>query len=129
MKLLDNTFGIHAQALQVKSRRLEVLAKNIANADTPNFKAKDIDFKAVLSIEQQQETLMRSTQQSHFDRGDPLLASGEMFRVPFSTSFDGNTVEIGLEQAQYGKAAADFQASLSFIENRVSGLRKALRGD
>lgn len=129
MNLLGTAFGIHEQALQVKSERMELLAKNIANADTPHFKAKDIDFKAVLSIAKQQETMMSSTQQAHFDRGDPLLAKGELFRVPFSTSFDGNTVEIGVEQAHYGKAAADFQASLSFIENRVSSLRKALKGE
>jgi len=129
MKLLDNTFGIHAQSLQVKSRRLELLAKNIANAHTPNFKAKDVDFKAVLSATRAQDSQIASTQAGHFTQADPLTPDGEKFRVPFSTSFDGNTVEIGVEQAQYGKAASDYQATLSFLENRIGGLRKALRGD
>lgn len=129
MKLLDNAFGIHEQALQVRSRRMEVLAKNIANADTPNFKAKDVDFKSVLSATSAQDSQVFATQDAHFSRPDPLTPDGEMFRVPFSTAFDGNTVEIGLEQAQYGKAASDYQATLSFLENRVSSLRKALRGD
>jgi flagellar basal-body rod protein FlgB len=129
MNLLDNAFGIHEQALQVRSRRVELLAKNIANADTPNFKAKDIDFKTVLSATRDQALDMQTTQLGHYSKGDPLNPAGELFRVPFNTSFDGNTVEIGLEQSQYGKAAADFQATLSFLENRVSGLRKALRGD
>ena len=54
---------------------------------------------------------------------------GMRFRVPFNSSFDGNTVELNVEQAQYGKAAADFQTTLSFLESRISGIRKALRGD
>ena len=129
MKLLDNAFGIHEQALAVRSRRVELLSKNIANADTPNFKAKDIDFKSVLSTTRDQALNMRSTRAGHFSQGDPIRPDGEMFRIPFNTSFDGNTVEIGMEQAQYGKAAADFQATLSFLENRVSSLRKAMRGE
>lgn len=129
MKLLDNAFGIHEQALTVRSRRVELLSKNIANADTPNFKAKDIDFKSVLSITRDQALNMQATQAGHFSQGDPIRPDGEMFRIPFNTSFDGNTVEIGMEQAQYGKAAADFQATLSFLENRVSSLRKAMRGE
>ena len=52
-----------------------------------------------------------------------------MYRIPFDTSFDGNTVEMNVEQAQYGKAAADYQATLNFLENRISGIRKALRGE
>lgn len=129
MNLLENAFGIHEQALAVRSRRVELLSKNIANADTPNFKAKDIDFKSVLSATRDQALDMQATKVGHFLKGDPIRPDGEMFRIPFNTSFDGNTVEIGMEQAQYGKAAADFQATLSFLESRVSSLRKAMRGE
>jgi flagellar basal-body rod protein FlgB len=52
-----------------------------------------------------------------------------MFRNPFNVAFDGNTVELNVEQAQYGKAAADYQATLNFLENRISGMRKALKGE
>lgn len=129
MKLLDNALGIHEQALQVRSRRLEVLAQNIANADTPNYKARDIDFRAVLSDVGRQENALVSTQSRHFDMAQGIDADGMRFRTPFNTSFDGNTVEISVEQAQYGKAAADYQATLNFLENRISGIRKALKGD
>ncbi|WP_396434023.1 flagellar basal body rod protein FlgB [Limnohabitans sp.] len=129
MNLLNQALGVHEQALQVKSRRLEVLAQNIANADTPHYKARDIDFKAVMSETQQQSTAMHTTSSGHFAMGQGLDADGMRFRTPFNTSFDGNTVEMSVEQAQYGKAAADYQATLSFLENRVSGVRKALRGD
>ena len=52
-----------------------------------------------------------------------------MYRNPFNASFDGNTVELNVEHAQYGKAAADYQATLNFLENRISGMRKALKGE
>ena len=129
MKLLDNALGIHEHALQVRSRRLEVLSQNIANADTPNYKARDIDFRAVLSDVGRQENALVSTQNRHFDMAQGSDADGMRFRTPFNTSFDGNTVEISVEQAQYGKAAADYQATLNFLENRISGIRKALKGE
>lgn len=128
MNLLNNALGVHEKALNVKSRRLEVLSQNIANADTPFYKARDIDFKAVMSATEQ-ENAMNATAQGHFSAGQGLDVDGMRFRTPFNTSFDGNTVEMSVEQAQYGKAAADYQATLNFLENRVSGLRKALRGD
>ena len=129
MNLLNQALGVHEQALQVKSRRLEVLAQNIANADTPNYKARDIDFKAVMSAAQQPEIGMSATNVGHFGSAEGLGEEGMRFRTPFNTAFDGNTVEMSVEQAQYGKAAADYQATLSFLENRVSSVRKALRGD
>ena len=129
MDMLNRIFGVHEPALQARARRLEVLAQNIANADTPNYKARDIDFKAALSQASSSDTAMRTTQTTHFNVGQELPPDDMRFRVPFNTSFDGNTVEMSVEQAQYGKAAADYQATLNFLENRVSGLRKALRGD
>ena len=129
MNLLNQTLGIHGQALQVKGRRLEVLAQNIANADTPSYKARDVDFKAVLNGTQTQDLSITATRGQHFSSGEPPAESGLLYRTPFNTSFDGNTVEMSVEQAQYGKAAADYQATLQFLENRISGLRKALRGD
>ena len=129
MNLLNQALGVHEQALQLKSQRLEVLAQNIANADTPHYKARDIDFKAVMSETQQQNSVMKATTHGHFSVGQGIDADGMRFRTPFNTSFDGNTVEMSVEQAQYGKAAADYQATLNFLENRVSGIRKALRGD
>jgi flagellar basal-body rod protein FlgB len=73
---------------------------------------------------------MAATNQTHFDYGDDKLDDdGMRYRVPFNASADGNTVEITVEQAKYGKAAADYQATLTFLENRVNSIRKALRGD
>ena len=127
MNMIDQAFGVHEQALGMRSQRMEVLARNIANADTPHFKAQDIDFRKVLKSTQ--EAAMQTTHGSHLptDQTDPQ--NGLMYRVPFNVAFDGNTVELAVEQAKYGQSAADYQATLSILENRISGIRKALRGD
>jgi flagellar basal-body rod protein FlgB len=127
MNFFDSALGSHPQALDLRSKRLEVLARNIANADTPNFKAQDLDFRSVLK-ETQSEPMV-ATHSKHYKQAEPESAGGLMYRIPFNIAFDGNTVELNVEQAQYGKSAADYQATLNFLEQRVSGIRKALRGE
>jgi flagellar basal-body rod protein FlgB len=127
MNLIDNALGVHAQALGLRSKRMEVLARNIANADTPHFKAKDIDFRSVLK--QSREDALNSTHNLHMKIAMEEDSGGEKYRVPFNASFDGNTVEMNVEQAKFGQVAADYQTTLNILENRVSGIRRALRGD
>jgi flagellar basal-body rod protein FlgB len=127
MNFIDKALDIHARALDVRSRRMELLARNIANADTPHFKAQDVDFRAVLGNVRQDPLV--ATQKGHFEQADPESPDGVKYRVPFNVSFDGNTVELNIEQAQYGKAASDYQATLQFLEQRVSSMRKALKGE
>lgn len=127
MNLIDRALGIHPQALESRSRRMEVLARNIANADTPHYKAQDVNFRTALADAKQ--SAMAATQPGHHTQGEHANREGLMFRIPFNTSFDGNTVELNVEQAQYGKAAADYQATLNFLEQRISGMRKALKGE
>jgi flagellar basal-body rod protein FlgB len=127
MNLIDNALGVHAQALGLRSKRMEVLARNIANADTPHFKAKDIDFRSVLK--QSREDALNSTHNMHMKIAMEEDSGGEKYRMPFNASFDGNTVEMNVEQAKFGQVAADYQTTLNILENRVSGIRRALRGD
>lgn len=127
MTLINNALDVHARALDVRSRRLEMLAQNIANGDTPNYKARDIDFREALA-KAQTGTLTRTHAQHHAEVDD-TPPDGVKYRNPFNASFDGNTVELNVEHAHYGKAAADYQASLNFLEQRVSSLRKAMRGE
>lgn len=112
MNFLDNELALHERALRLRSQRLELLSANIANADTPHFKARDIDFRAAMA-----------------QAGEGLQPAPVKYRVPFNTAFDGNTVELSVEQAAFGRAAAEFQATLGFLESRFSGLRKALKGE
>jgi len=127
MKLLENAFGIHEQALNVKSRRMEMIAGNIANADTPHFKARDLDFKKILAAEN--PAPMAATDTRHFAAGELENPGGVVYRVPYNAAVDGNTVEINVEQAKYGEAAGDYQATLRFLESRVGSIRKALKGE
>ena len=127
MNMIDKALGVHAQALGLRSQRMEVLARNIANADTPHFKAKDVDFRSVLK--QTREDALNSTHNMHMKIAMEEDSSGEKYRMPFNASFDGNTVEMNVEQAKYGQVAADYQTTLNILENRVSGIRRALRGD
>ena len=130
MKLFENPFGIHEQAVSVRNKRMELIAANIANADTPHFKARDLDFKKILAAFD--PAPMAATNVRHFATGETEKCNqqlGLVYRVPYNSSVDGNTVEIAVEQAQYGQAAADYQATLQFLENRISGIRKSLRGE
>ncbi|HAZ78330.1 MAG TPA: flagellar basal body rod protein FlgB [Porticoccaceae bacterium] len=127
MKLFDSTLGLHGQALSLRSERMEVLSRNIANADTPNFKAQDLDFRSALKGVQQGNEI-KTTHAGHvssFEGASPNL----FYTKPLNASSDGNTVEISVEQAKYGRAAAEYQATLRFLEGDISAIRKVLRGD
>ncbi|MEL0138699.1 MAG: flagellar basal body rod protein FlgB [Halieaceae bacterium] len=127
--MLDKLFGVHADALTLKARRMEVLSGNIANADTPGYKAKDVDFRSVLGWQLGIGTL-RATHGNHYrGPGDSKENAGEVFTIPYNPSVDGNTVEIGLEQAKYGKAAVEYQATLDFLQGRVTAYKRALKGE
>lgn len=127
MKIAE-ALDIHEQAIRTRSARLELLSTNIANADTPHFKARDIDFRAVMN--KVQVDSLNVADRAHFDVAQSgAEKSGIQYRIPYNTSQDGNTVEMPVEQAQYGKAAVDFRASLMFLENRVAGIKRALRGE
>ncbi|MDG9671994.1 flagellar basal body rod protein FlgB [Hahella sp. CR1] len=126
----DKALGIHEQALNVRARRAEVLANNIANADTPGFRARDIDFKAVLrqakSIEDSLEVV--TTDDAHMAIKTP--AEGALlYRQPLQPSIDGNTVDTQTEIVQYSKNALDFQASFEFLNSRLKGIVSAIKGE
>ncbi|MDD5578841.1 MAG: flagellar basal body rod protein FlgB [Methylobacter sp.] len=124
----NNALGIHPQALALRERRSEVLAANLANADTPNYKARDLDFKSVLKHNMPSDQTMASTQTGHFAPRQQLLGAQLMYRNPSQVSLDGNTVESHVEQAKYAENAVQYQASLQFVSNKFSGLMMALRG-
>jgi flagellar basal-body rod protein FlgB len=125
----NNALGIHPQALTLREKRSEVLASNLANADTPGYKARDLDFQAVLKQSMPAENTLERTQQGHFSPNDRLLGATMLYRNPQQASIDGNTVESHIEQAKYAENAVQYQASLNFINGRFSGLMSAIRGE
>ncbi len=126
----ENAFGIHEQALKARTQRAEIIANNLANADTPHFKARDIDFKQMLQ-QQEQQISLSTTRSGHISVGvgDTDAAANELYRVPTQASLDGNTVETEQEMARFAKNNMDFQASFTFMNSKVRGLMNALRGE
>jgi flagellar basal-body rod protein FlgB len=125
----NNALGIHPQTLALREKRGEILAANLANVDTPDYKARDLDFKAVLSQTMGPEARLQRTNQGHISSSQTLLGADLLYRNPQQASLDGNTVEAHIEQAKYAENAVQYQASLRFINNKFSGLMSAIRGE
>ena len=120
--------GFHASALQLRSRRNEMLASNIANAATPNFKARDLDFDTELKRINKIGNI-QTTDKSHFASIQKRIGKDSVFRLPIHPSLDGNTVEMAVEQMQFSENVMRYQTTLSFLNNKISGLRSAIKGE
>ena len=131
----SKALGIHEQALSFRAQRAEVLANNIANADTPHYQARDLDFASVLSAQaeqhaQKQQPFMQRTNSQHIDVTPmALLDPALRFRNPHHASIDQNTVDLQVEQSTYAENAVQFQASFTLLNNKFKGLMTALRGE
>lgn len=122
----DKALGVHPYALQVRAERAQILAGNLANVDTPGYLARDIDYQQILGeVASQVASGNQATDSStlaSLDLQEPL------YRIPFQTSADGNTAELGVEQAKFGNNSMDFQTSLTFLNMKINGLAKAIEG-
>lgn len=132
---MESIFGIHEQALLIRKERESILANNLANADTPNFKARDIDWrKEIKNAQDQMEAKqfapdLEMTNSRHIEAfGDMTTGDYLKYRVPTQPSLDGNTVEAHIEKAKFMENAIQYQASLEFINGKISAIRTALTG-
>ncbi len=115
----DETLGLHERALSLHMQRSEILASNLANEDTPGFKARDIDFAAEMQRQDTSSVLLASTSAARPDL---------KYRIPNQPSQDGNSVELSTEQAEFSRNAMDFQTSLTFLTMKFRGLKQAIEG-
>lgn len=129
----NSALGIHPQALLLRERRGEILAANLANADTPDYKARDLDFQSVLKQQlsgaEPRSPGLDRTHDGHIAGKQDLFGANLLYRNPMQASLDGNTVEEHIEQAKYAQNAVQYQASLRFLNDDFSGLMTALRGE
>lgn len=128
----DKAFGIHEDAVALRAYRSTVLASNLANSDTPHYKARDFDFRSVLAgtMSGRDATAMTSTHLRHLGTGVPGVGDVELlYRVPHQDSMDGNTVDPHIEQSHFMNNALRYQSSLRFLDGKIKGLLKAIRGD
>lgn len=129
----ERVFSIHDDAMIMRGRRSSILASNIANADTPNYKARDIDFKSLLKgIDRRQNSNLklsgtdaRHIQQTTKNSLDAVLK----YRNPLHASLDGNTVESHIEQSKFAENALQYQVSFTLLNGKIQGLMQALRGE
>ncbi len=141
--MIDKFLATHANALQMRARRTEVLASNIANADTPGYKARDLAFAEVLRDVKGPGAMnppnanrlklvggsLHTTNTGHISKNVKATNAALMYRQPEQASLDGNTVDKDLEQARFAENTVRYQASLEFINSRVGGLIRALRSE
>ncbi|WP_298676218.1 flagellar basal body rod protein FlgB [uncultured Lentibacter sp.] len=121
-------FGIHDEALALRSKRNTILASNIANAATPNFKARDVDFEATLA-KALPGGLLSTSDDKHVARPENLHAGRLQYRDPVNPALDGNTVELAVEQMEFSENVVRYQTSLTFLNRKVSGLMAAIKGE
>ena len=113
----ERLFGIHGAALELRSHRMGLLTSNIANAATPGYQARDIDFAAALDA-----------RMGGASRSDAISAATR-YRVPTMPSLDGNTVELANEQLAFSENAVAYSASLAFLNGRVNTVTRAIKGE
>ena len=113
----ESLLGIHAAALELRSQRLAMITANIANAATPGYKARDLDFAAALKARSEGRDGAAAAQQA------------TRYRVPVMPSLDGNTVELATEQTAFAENAVAYQATLGFLRGRIETLTRALKGE
>ena len=127
---LNSIFGVHDSALIYQSKRAEVLASNMANADTPGYKARDFNFKDVLSqLDGGNAGSLNVTHSKHIGISITPATVELAYRIPTSASLDGNTVDSQAEQARYAQNALDYQASVRFVNGKISSYLSALKGE
>ncbi len=126
----DSALGIHQKALAFRSQRTEILASNIANADTPGYKARDIDFKSAMAgAESKSTNSLTQTNSKHIQINTAQNNAEVLYRVPNQSSLDGNTVDGLVEKSAFAENALRYQASLMFLGGKFKGMMAAIKGE
>jgi len=131
---INAQFDLHTRVLGLANQRLELLADNVANADTPGYKARDIDFRAAMANAGQPggfggDLPMAATRPGHVQAGGAgPNTTAPLYRQPDQPSLDGNTVDSQKENAAIAETSVRYQATLTFLSSRIRGLRDAITG-
>ena len=127
---LDKAFAPHLRALQIGNQRMEVLAANMANADTPGYLARDIDFRAAMQAQAPSAVRLATTAAGHIGLAGMDNGPAEvLYRTALQPSLDGNTVDADRESAAIAETSVRYEATLMFLNSRIRGLRTAITGE
>jgi flagellar basal-body rod protein FlgB len=125
----DKAFGLHPQSLQIRAENAEVIAANIANADTPGYKAKGMDFKTALAqAASKHQSSITKTHEKHFETSSEFQQSIQYRIENQPDTGDGNTVDAQVERNLYLENSMQYQASLQFLNGKIKGLKKVISG-
>lgn len=130
---LEQDLSSIRSALGARSYRQELLASNIANADTPNFKARDVDFKAALAGAMSGANggalSLARTRSGHLGSGDASPYAGALkYRAEYQGAVDGNTVNMDIERSAFAENALQVEALITFINHRFRSMQSAIQG-
>ena len=126
----NSILGVHVQAIRLRAERAKILAQNMANADTPGYQARDIDFQDLIAKESSGGVGLRTTNSAHIATSDTSTSATDLkYRIPLQPSVDGNTVDMQTERAEFMRNALMYQTSLQFLNGRINGLMTAIRGE
>lgn len=126
---IEQALGAQQEALRVYQRRHQLLASNLANADTPGYKARDLDFRAALAeAGGPEQPGMATSHDRHIGGGAGQPGGEPLYRVPNQPSLDGNTVDPDIEMSNWAENVMRYQAALQFTSSRLSSLKSALTG-
>lgn len=126
---LDSYFGIHAKALIARDQRASQLANNLANANTPNYKAMDVDFNEFLAASMEGGSQKVQVTSPNHINASADFSTNLKYRTTNNTSLDGNTVDKDIETTEFSRNALNYQASLSFLDNKIKSMIMALKGE
>lgn len=130
---LNADFSFHQTALNIRQQRQEVLASNIANADTPGYKARDINFRdaldtALSSQPRLTDTSLTLTSARHIPAAAQSPDTGDLlYRTPTQPRLDGNTVDMDVERVQFADNTMRYQTEITVLSARLKGLMAALQ--
>ena len=125
---IKQQFEVYSNALRIRNNKNEILASNIANAATPNYKARDVDFEVELARSLNAGPL-KTSNNGHIAVTSKNLPGKVQYRQSVNPSVDGNTVELAVEQMEFAENAIRYQTTLDFINSKVRGLMGAIRGE
>lgn len=125
----DKAFGVHDNALLLSERRIQLLSENIANADTPGYRARDIDFDQALKNVQSQSVALNTSHQEHINLSQQPFSEDIQFREVEQSAADGNTVDLQKEKAAFAENAVRYQTTMHILSRKISGLKSAFKGE
>jgi len=132
--LLEKDLTVHQTALNLQAYRQQLLASNIANADTPNFKARDLLFRDALSAAlghgrwEQQLPLMKTHARHLGGKAEFSPETFVRYRAEWQSAVDGNTVDMDMERAAFAENSVHYEASITFINGLLRSMQTAIVG-